>query len=136
MKIKAAVVAIVVVGVGLLLAGRPAVAHHAFSAEFDAAKPIKLMGAVTRLDWTNPHAWIYIDVKDDTGKAVNWGFELASPNGLMRTGWTRFSLKAGDVVTIEGTRAKNGSNNANAQVVILAKTGQRLFAGASQPQQP
>ena len=128
--------AMVLVGVALLLAGRPVVAHHAFSAEFDAVKPIKLTGAVTRLDWTNPHAWIYVDVKDDTGKVANWGFELASPNGLMRTGWTRFSLKPGDVVTVEGTRAKNGSNNANAQVVTLAKTGQRLFAGSSQAPQP
>ena len=133
MKIKAAVV---VVGVGLLLAGRPVVAHHAFAAEFDAAKPIKLTGAVTRLDWTNPHAWIYIDVKDDTGKVVNWGFELASPNGLMRAGWTRFSLKPGDVVTVEGTQARNGSNNANAQVVVSANTGRKLFAGSSQEQQP
>ena len=133
MKIK---VAVVVIGVGLLLAGRPVAAHHAFAAEFDAAKPIKLTGAVTRLDWTNPHAWIYVDVKDDTGKVVNWGFELASPNGLMRTGWTRFSLKPGDVVTVEGTRAKNGSNHANAEAVTLANTGRRLFAGSSQAQQP
>ena len=129
-------IAVVIVGVGLLLAGRPVAAHHAFAAEFDAAKPIKLTGAVTRLDWTNPHAWIYIDVKDDTGKVVNWGFELASPNGLMRTGWTRFSLKPGDVVTVEGTRAKNGSNHANAEAVTLANTGRRLFAGSSQAQQP
>jgi len=129
-------IAVVIVGVGLLLAGRPVAAHHAFAAEFDAAKPIKLTGAVTRLDWTNPHAWIYVDVKDDTGKVVNWGFELASPNGLMRTGWTRFSLKPGDVVTVEGTRAKNGSNHANAEAVTLANTGRRLFAGSSQAQQP
>jgi uncharacterized protein DUF6152 len=128
--------AVVLVGVGLLLAGRPVVTHHAFSAEFDAAKPIKLTGAVTRLDWTNPHAWFYLDVKDETGKVANWGFELASPNGLMRAGWTRFSLKPGDSVTVEGTRAKNGSNIANAEVVILARTGQRLFAGSSQAQQP
>ena len=78
---------------------RPVVAHHAFAAEFDADKPVKLTGAVTKLDWTNPHAWIYVDVKDETGKVANWGFELASPNGLMRNGWTRFSLKPGDVVT-------------------------------------
>jgi hypothetical protein len=133
MKIQAAVV---LVGVALLLAGRPVVAHHAFSAEFDTEKPIKLTGAVTRLDWTNPHAWFYLDVKDETGKVANWGFELASPNGLMRAGWTRFSLKPGDVVTVEGTRAKNGSNIANAGVVILARTGQRLFAGSSQAPQP
>ena len=133
MKSKAVVV---LVGVGLLLAGRPSLTHHAFSAEFDADKPVKLTGAVTRLDWTNPHAWIYVDVKDETGKVVNWGFELASPNGLMRSGWTRFSLKPGDVVTVEGVRAKNGSNNANAAAVTLASTGRRLFAGSSQEQQP
>ena len=128
MTIKAAVV---LLGVGSLLAVRPVVAHHAFSAEFDAEKRVKLTGAVTRLDWTNPHAWIYLDVKDETGKIANWGFELASPNGLMRAGWTRFSLKAGDVVTVEGARAKNGSNNANAEVVIVASTGQKLFAGSA-----
>ena len=132
MKLKAAVF---VVGLGVFLAARPTVAHHAFAAEFDADKPVKLTGAVTRLDWTNPHAWIYVDIKDETGKVANWGFELASPNGLMRSGWTRFSLKAGDVVTIEGSRAKNGSNNANAQTVIVASTGQKLFSGAN-PQQP
>ena len=132
MKLKAAVF---VVGLGMFLAARPTVAHHAFAAEFDADKPVKLTGAVTRLDWTNPHAWIYVDIKDETGKVANWGFELASPNGLMRSGWTRFSLKAGDVVTIEGSRAKNGSNNANAQTVIVASTGQKLFSGAN-PQKP
>lgn len=132
MKITAAVF---VVGLGVFLAARPTVAHHAFAAEFDADKPVKLTGAVTRLDWTNPHAWIYVDIKDETGKVANWGFELASPNGLMRSGWTRFSLKPGDVVTIEGSRAKNGSNNANAQTVIVASTGQKLFSGAN-PAQP
>ena len=132
MKIKAAVL---LVGLGVLLAARPGVAHHAFAAEFDSDKPVKLTGAVTRLDWTNPHAWIYVDIKDETGKVANWGFELASPNGLMRNGWTRFSLKPGDVVTIEGSRAKNGSTNANAQVVMTS-TGQKLFAGANPGQQP
>ena len=132
MKLKAAVF---VVAFGVFLAARPTIAHHAFAAEFDADKPVKLTGAVTRLDWTNPHAWIYVDIKDETGKVANWGFEVASPNGLMRSGWTRFSLKAGDVVTIEGSRAKNGSNNANAQSVIVASTGQKLFSGAN-PQQP
>lgn len=131
MNFKAAVV---LLGVGSLLAGRPVVAHHAFSAEFDAEKRVKLTGAVTRLDWTNPHAWIYVDVKDETGKVATWGFELASPNGLMRSGWTRFSLKPGDVVTVEGARAKNGSNNANAEVVTVASTGQKLFAGSAPAQ--
>ncbi len=132
MKIRAV---LLVVGVGLLLAVRPVVAHHAFAAEFDAEKPVKLTGAVTKLDWTNPHAWIYIDVKADAGKVENWGFELASPYGLMRSGWTRFSLKPGDLVTIEGSRAKNGSTNANAQVITMNSTGQKLFSGAN-PQAP
>ena len=127
--------ALVLVLAGLLAATTPVDAHHAFSAEFDSEKPVKLTGSVTKLDWTNPHAWIYVDVKDESGKVANWGFELASPNGLMRNGWTRFSLKPGDVVTIEGSRAKNGSTNANAQVVV-SSSGQRLFAGSSQAQQP
>jgi len=131
MNIKTAVV---LVGVGLLLAARPLVAHHAFSAEFDADKPVTLTGAVTKVEWTNPHAWFYIDVKDETGKVTNWGLEMGSPNGLMRTGWTRKSMKIGDVVTVEASRAKNGSNNANARVVTLKSTGQRLFAASSQGQ--
>ena len=133
MKIKAVVV---LVWISLLLAARPMVAHHAFAAEFDANKPIKMTGAVTKFEWTNPHAWIYIDSKDETGKVANWGFELAAASGLMRQGWTRFSLKAGDVVTIEGTKAKNGSNNANAQTVTVASTGEKLFAGNTQGQTP
>ena len=121
---------------GLLLAARPLVAHHAFAAEFDADKPITLTGPVTKVLWTNPHAWFYIDVKDETGKVTNWGFEMGSPNSLMRSGWNRNSMKSGDVVTVEASRAKNGSNNANARVVILKSTGQRLFAASSQAEQP
>ena len=134
MTFKAVAVVVVVVGIGSLLAARPVVAHHSFSAEFDASKPIKLTGPVTKFEWTNPHAWIYIDAKDETGKVANWGFELAAASGLMRSGWTRFSLKAGDVVTMEGTRAKDGSPKANAETVTVASTGQKLFAGANQGQ--
>ena len=128
--------AAILVGTGLLLAARPLGAHHSFAAEFDAAKPITLTGAVTKVEWTNPHAWFYIDVKDETGKVTNWGLEMGSPNGLMRAGWTRNSMKLSDVVTVEASRAKNGTNNANARVVILKSTGQRLFAASSQGQQP
>ncbi len=133
MKFK---LAAVLVGVGFLLAVRPVVAHHAFSAEFDADKPVTLTGTVTKIEWTNPHTWFYIDVKDETGKVTNWGLEMGSPNGLMRNGWTRNSMKIGHEVTVEGSRAKDGSNHANARAVILKSTGQRLFAASSQGQQP
>jgi len=131
MKLK---IAAVLVGVGLLLAVRPVVAHHAFAAEFDADKPVTLTGTVTKIEWTNPHTWFYIDVKDQTGKVANWGLEMGSPNGLMRNGWTRNSMKIGHEVTVEASRARDGSNHANARVVILKATGQRLFAASSQGQ--
>jgi uncharacterized protein DUF6152 len=127
---------VVVIVAGLLVAARPIAAHHAFAAEFDANKPIKLTGAVTKVDWRNPHTWFFIDVKDDTGKVTNWGLEMGSPNGLLRLGWTRNSMKIGDLVTVEGSRARDGSNIANAQAVVLTGTGQKLFAGSSQNQQP
>ncbi len=131
MKIR---LAVIVAGLGLLLSAGPALAHHAFAAEYDAKKPIKLTGTVTKLEWLNPHTWFYIDVKDDSGKVTNWGFEMGSPNILLRAGWTRNSMNPGDVVTVEGSRAKDGSNNANVKVVTLASTGQRLFAASSQGQ--
>jgi uncharacterized protein DUF6152 len=108
-------------------------AHHSFSAEFDLDKPIRLTGVVTKLEWTNPHAWFYIDVKDESGKVTNWGWELGSPNGLLRTGWNRNSLKIGTEVTVEGSRARDGGNTANARVIVVTSTGQRLFAASSQP---
>ena len=128
--------AVVVVAVGFLLAARPIVAHHAFAAEFDANKPVKLTGTVTKVDWRNPHTWFFIDVTDETGKVANWGWELGSPNGLLRAGWTRTSMKVGDVVTVEGSAARDGSNLANAQSVTLKSTGQRLFAASSRGQTP
>jgi hypothetical protein len=105
-------------------------AHHSFAAEFDRAMPITVTGTVTKVEWANPHARFYIDAKDEGGKTVNWDFELASPNGLMRRGWNRNSMKLGDVVTVTGHRAKNNPLVGNASSVTLAD-GKKLFAGSS-----
>jgi hypothetical protein len=118
----------------LFLTAVPAIAHHAFSAEFDEKQPVKMTGTVTKIEWQNPHTWFYIDVKDSSGKVANWGMEMGTPNMLIRSGWTRNSLKIGDVVSVEAFLAKDGSNNANAWVVVLSSTGQRLFAGSSKGQ--
>jgi Family of unknown function (DUF6152) len=114
-----------------VFAAAPGLAHHSFSAEFDASRKMTATGTVTKLEWQNPHTWFYVDVEDENGNVSNWGFELASPNLLLRSGWSRSSLKIGDVVTVEAYLAKNGTNNANAQAVTLTRTGQRLFTGSS-----
>ena len=114
----------------ILLQAASSYAHHSFAAEYDANKPVTLKGAVTKIEWTNPHARFYVDVKDDKGTVTNWNLELASPNVLTRNGWTRKSLNVGDQITVEGALAKDGSKMANARVVVLAN-GKRVFAGSS-----
>jgi Family of unknown function (DUF6152) len=116
--------------VGLVTAAAlPVAAHHSFAAEYDAAKPVTLKGTVTRIEWTNPHARFYVDVKDPDGTVVSWNLELASPNVLVRQGWTRQSLKIGDEISVTGSSAKDGSKMANARNVTLAN-GKRVFAGS------
>jgi hypothetical protein len=122
-------IALFVIGVALLTA-QTLSAHHSFAAEFDRNSPVTLTGSVTRVDWGNPHIWVFMDVKDDTGKVSNWGVEGGAPNALFRNGWRKDSLKVGDTVTVEGFKSKDGLPRANANRVTLPD-GRRVFAGSS-----
>ena len=114
----------------LLLAAVPMWAHHAFAAEFDADKPVKFKGTVTKMEWINPHAWIHIDVKGDDGKVTPWMIEAAAPNALLRRGWNKNSLPAGTEILVEGYQAKDGTNRANGSVITFTD-GKKLFVGSS-----
>jgi len=117
-----------------IAASREAIAHHSFTAEFDASKPVTVTGTVTKIEWANPHMWFFIDAKGEGGTVTNWGFELAGSAQLVRLGWKRNSMKIGDVVTVEASRSRDGSNNANAKNIVLTSTGQRVFTGSPQGQ--
>ncbi len=125
-------IAVVVSCIGMLLASAPASAHHAFAAEFDSAKPVKLKGTVTKMEWINPHSWIHIDVKNADGTVTAWMIECGSPNTLFRRGVTKDSLPAGTEVMVDGYLAKDGSNRANGRDVTLTD-GKKLFLGSSNP---
>jgi hypothetical protein len=118
------------IGLGALFAAAPVIAHHAFAAEYDALKPVSIAGTLTKLEWSNPHAWLHVDVKDDQGKTVNWAIEFGSPNALLRRGLRKTDFPEGLQVVISGYRAKNGSATVNATTVKLPD-GRDLFTGSS-----
>lgn len=133
---RALVVGGLILTIGILVAPAPTAAHHSFAAEFDADKPIELTGIVTKVEWTNPHVWFYINVRGEDGKMTNWGAEMGPPHGLQRSGWRRETLAIGTEVTINGSLAKNGSSRVNARSVTMTETGgrpgQTLDANSSQ----
>jgi Family of unknown function (DUF6152) len=120
------------VAIATLVAATPLAAHHAFAAEFDVNQPVKVKGTITKIEWVNPHAWLYVDVKGDDGKVVNWHFELGPPNALVRLGWKKDSIPAGLGVEITGFRAKSGEAVANGRSIVLPD-GRELFSGGSGP---
>jgi hypothetical protein len=121
---------VVVITLVLLAAALPAHSHHSFAAQYDAAKPITLTGKVTKVEWTNPHVYVYVDVRDEkSGEVANWALEIGGgPNSLIRQGWSRDSLKTDDVINVEGSLARDGSRLASAQSIVLAATGKKVFS--------
>jgi len=134
MQLRQSISAAVIV---LAAVAAPLAAHHSFAAEYDGTKQVTMSGKVTKVEWMNPHAFFYLDVKDEkTGQITNWAFELNSPNYLMRSGWTKSSLKVDDIVTVEGAMSRDGNKQVNASTVKLTATGKTLFAGSSDPNAP
>jgi Family of unknown function (DUF6152) len=122
---------LMVVVLAVLPVAAPVSAHHSFAAEFDAKQKVSLTGVVTKVEWTNPHVWFWVNVKDEkTGDVVNWGAEMGSPNALQRTGWSHNTMKVGMIVSLTGSRAKDGSNRVNTNNVTV--DGKRLGAASSQ----
>jgi hypothetical protein len=129
MKTKLFILAAAILGA---FSSAQVLAHHSFAAEFDGDNPIRVSGTILKVDWTNPHAYLHVEVETETGEYEEWALEMGSPNGLMRRGWTRNSLPVGTDVTVRGTRARDGSYKGNVQFIVLTETCERLFAGTSQ----
>lgn len=129
-------IGLLVIACGAFFAVRPVLAHHSFAAEYDSKKPVKVKGIITKIDWMNPHVYFFMDVTDEAGKITNWGFEMGPPQLLLKAGWTRNMMKIGDEVIVEGTLAKDGTNQANARSVTMASTGRKLGASSSENTTP
>jgi DNA/RNA endonuclease YhcR with UshA esterase domain len=127
--------AVVVGGLWVVMTSAPAIAHHSFAAEYDNDKPVKITGVVTKIEWTNPHIWFFVDVKDETGTVTNWAFSGAPPGVLDRRGISKHVLKPGDVVVVEGFRARDGSNNASGGSVTFPD-GRRVFTASAEDAVP
>src|SRR4029434_10609448 len=133
---KKGLVAFFALALGVIATTAPMLAHHSFAAECDGNKQVTVKGYVTKIEWTNPHVWFYLNVKKADGATENWGFEMGPPHGLQARGWTRTTMKLGDEIEVNGSLAKNGSKRVNARNVTMVSTGQKLGAASSEGQTP